>query len=261
MVYHEQRRSSRELVSLNASGNNDKVDSRYETLRSYAFDENVSVLAETWSEHQDTCADWSEMHNHWYDLYKSISPVYDPDYLLSQLLVHRYLELLRNLRWITTSVLSGAYDSAMRGLRFILEDICQATYLDKTYEELDIKSRYEKTDEQEPLRGRRLVSMLGLDKFRQDVIKGLYNELNDYVHPSRKLLMESVRDPKVVFFYDKTWYEEAHSLHQRTLDAIFYLVLWQYPKAAPVFFDKPYIESSLREMSMELTLSHNHTQR
>ena len=34
-----------------------------------------------------------------------------------------------------------------------------------------------------------------------------------------------------------------------------------YPKAAPVFFDKPYIESSLREMSMELTLSHNHTQR
>ncbi len=240
---------------LNESDNSPNIDSQYETLRSYSFDENLQVIKKTWLENQDTCTDWSEMHNHWIDLYKSISEVYESDYLLNQLLIHRYLELFRNLRWVATSALSGAYDSAMRDLRFILEDICQAFNLDRNHKEQSIRIKYGKTNSQDRLRGRKLVSKLGLNDTLLATIKNIYNELNDYVHPSQKLLMESVRDPKVVFFYNRIWYEAVLSLHNRTLDAVFCLILNQFPKAAPVFLDRPHVESSLIEMSMKHTLS------
>ncbi len=240
---------------MKESDNNTNLDTRYETLRSYSFDRHQRVFMETFSEHEDSCTDWSEIHNHWIDLYRSIAEVYESDYLSTQFLIHRYLELYRNLRWIATSVFSGAYDSAMRDLRFILEDICQAVFIDGNHQDLSIDEKYGKTDGQERLRGSRLISKLRLNDTHRDVIKGLYNELNDYVHPSQRLLMESISDPKVVFFYNRSWYEDVLSLHTRTGDAVFSLVLSQFLNASSIFLEKPHVESSLIEMSMDLTLS------
>ncbi len=240
---------------LNESNNHTNPDSRYEILRSYVFDEHQEVLMKTFSELQDSCTDWNEIHNHWIDLNKAITEVYDLDYLSTQLLMDRYLELFRNLRWVTTSVFSGAYDSAMRDLRFILEDICQAVYIDRDFQYLSIKEKYRKTEGPERLRGSRLISKLRLNDTQLETIKGLYNELNDYIHPSHKFLMESLSDPRVVFFYSRLWYEDVHSLHTRVGDTVFCLVLSQFPKASSIFFDRPYVKSSLEEMSMDFTLS------
>ncbi len=239
---------------MNESDKNTDLASRYETLRSYSFDRHQDVLMETISEHSDTCTDLSEMHNHWIDLFKAITGVYKPNNLLNQLVIHRYLEIFRNLRWVATSVFSGAYDSAMRDLRFILEDICQAVYIDRDHQELSIEEKYRKLEGGKRLRGSQLISKLRLSDAYLETIKGLYNELNDYVHPSHKFLMESLSDPRVVFFYNREWYEDVLSLHTRTADAVFCLVLIQFPKAGPVFIDRPHVESSLEEMHMKLTL-------
>jgi len=102
-----------------------------------------------------------------------------------------------------------------------------------------------------------LISKLRLKETYEDDIKSLYRELCDFSHPSHRLLIESREDPKVVFFYNRKWYEDSHSLHTRSVDVIFGLTLSQFPKAPMIFLKKPLVKSSLISMSMRLTLVHN----
>ncbi|TET07101.1 MAG: hypothetical protein E3J86_14105 [Candidatus Thorarchaeota archaeon] len=75
------------------------------------------------------------------------------DFLEELDLVKRFLELLRSLRWHMTAVFSGAYESAIRDLRFVFEDMCQAVYLDQSFGHLEPEERYEKIRGEDRLRG------------------------------------------------------------------------------------------------------------
>jgi len=154
-----------------------------------------------------------------------------------------------------TAVFSGAYDSAVRELRFILEDMCQAFYLDDSFAHLDVDDRYKKIQGAARRRGRTLIRLLKLPEEIQKKFLSLYGKLCEYVHPSFSLLQESKIDPKVVFFYKKKWFLDTKTLHRQACDAVFYLMLRTFPEAAPVFFSRLYVVSSLREMDCLLTLS------
>ena len=230
-------------------------ETSYESIRSYAFGFHERVLREKWSENKGFCRDWIDMQNNLTGLWHSLAMSVDKEDLLSQVTYHRFPELLRSLRWHMTAVFSGAYESAIRDLRFVFEDMCQAVYLDQSFGHLEPEERYEKIRGEDRLRGRKLICKLDLPQNVKDHFKKLYNELCDYVHPSFKLLMELFEDFKISFFYNEEWFLNAQSFHQRTCDAVLYLMLRTFPEAAPIFFSRLYVISSLRKMDCLLTLS------
>ena len=194
------------------------------------------------------------MQNNLTSLWHSLATSEDKEYLLSQVTYHRFLELLRSLRWHMTAVFSGAYESAIRDLRFVFEDMCQAVYLDQSFGHLEPEERYKKIRGEDRRRGRTLIRLLKLPEEIQKEFLSLYGKLCDYVHPSYKLLMELFEDFKISFFYNEEWFLNAQSFHRRTCDAVLYLVLRAFPQIQSIFFDKPRVLQSLREMSCLLTL-------
>lgn len=233
----------------------ENLTTSYETIRTYTYEQHERVLRETWSADKGFCKDWIDMHDHWINLCRSLLASEEEEYLSSQITFHRFVELLRNLRWHMTAVFSGAYESAIRDLRFILEDMCQAVYFDQSFGQLGIEQRYQKARGRARSRGARLVGKIGLAPSIERQFVELHNELCNYVHPSYRLLLESSEDLKVVLFYKEEWFRNAQVLHRQTCDAVFYLVLRTFPKACPVFFSKKLVVSSLKEMLCVLTLS------
>ncbi len=229
-------------------------ETSYESIRSYVFGFHEHVLKKAWSENKGFCRDWIDMQNNLTGLWHSLATSVDEEDLQSQVTYHRFRDLLRSLRWHMTAVFSGAYESAIRDLRFVFEDMCQAVYLDQSFGRLEPEERYEKTRGKDRLRGGKLISKLRLPQDIKDHFEKLYNELCDYVHPSFKLLKESFEDFKISFFYNEEWFLNAQSFHRRTCDAVFCLVLRAFPQIQSIFFDKPCVLQSLREMSCLLTL-------
>jgi hypothetical protein len=173
----------------------------------------------------------------------------------SQVTFHRFIELQRTITWQMIAVSCGAYESAIRDLRFILEDMCQAVYIDQSFGELEAEERYKKAQGKDRLRGSKLICALDLPQDKENQFIKLYTELCDYAHPIYKVLMELFEDFKIAFFYNKEWFSNAQAFHNRTCDAILYLVLRLFPESRSIFFSKPHILQSLRNMSCSLTLS------
>lgn len=230
-------------------------ETSYESIRSYVFGFHERVLEEGWSENKGFCQEWIDMQNNLTGLWHSLATAVDEEDLQSQVTYHRFLELLRSLMWHMTAVFSGAYESAIRDLRFVFEDMCQAVYLDQSFGHLEPEERYKKIRGEDRRRGRTLIRLLKLPEEIQKEFLNLYGKLCDYVHPSYKLLMELFEDFKIPFFYNEEWFLNAQSFHRRTCDAVFYLVLRAFPQIRSIFFDKPCVLQSLREMSCLLTLS------
>ena len=227
-------------------------ETSYESIRSYVFGFHERVLEEAWSENKGFCQEWIDMQNNWTRLCHLLVSE-DQERLSCRITSQRFLELFRSFSWHMTAVFCGAYESAIRELRFILEDMCQAVYLDQFYKDLDLEERYEKAKNH--LRGTPLICKLELPSNIEKQLMELYRNLCDYVHPSYKLLMEFFEDTRVVFSYKKERFVSAQSLHRQTCDAIFYLVLRAFPEIGPTFFRKPDVVSSLGAMSCSLTLS------
>lgn len=224
------------------------------SLKALAFEVPMDVLRSTWKHETNSVDDWPQMPNHWIDLYFSISSFYPDDYLTSANVFRQFFVLLRNLSWHATAVLSGAYESAARELRYILEDMCQALHLDETYPDLSPDEVYEKMREKRPPRGRKLISQLDLpDDIKKDMCE-VYDMLNDYVHPSYRQLKENVTDLKVVLFYRHEWFDNIKVLHRKTCDFILFIMLKAFPEAKADFMNKPNIRSEMDNMSFRYTL-------
>lgn len=190
-------------------------ETSYEPIRSYAFGFHERVLREKWSENKGFCRNWIDMQNNLTGLWHSLATSVDEEYLLSQVTYHRFLELLRSLRWHMTAVFSGAYESAIRDLRFVFEDMCQAVYLDQSFGHLEPEERYKKIRGEDRLRGRKLICKLDLPSNSEKQLVELYRNLCDYVHPSYKLLVELFEDFKISFSYNEEWFlNPLHSIEQ-----------------------------------------------
>ena len=204
----------------------------------------------TFSSHGIECADWTEFYNHWIDLIKSIIKIVPEGMQGQSLMCIRFLELNRDILWSLFATMVGAYENAVRELRFWFEVILQAYLVDHRGGITRLSGNVEK------ITGSRLIKECNFKNQYNLRLKQLYGELCKFVHPTRQELNLDSSDPRVTFQYDEESFERNRELHTKTYDAILFIVMASFPEAAKDYYRKHLTLESLHALGYELSLKY-----
>ena len=129
--------------------------------------------------------------NNWIDIIRWISSKYDREE--QKIVYFQFFRLFKEIYWLQFLFHNGNYPMIYRILRYILELISQAYYIDSKYPDLSLDEQIEKTKEmEETIYGWNLVKSVLceiLNSNEQSIrlnFKPLWDHLNKYVHPSVK---------------------------------------------------------------------------
>ena len=120
------------------------------------------------------------------------------------MLAIRLVECFRILEWIKVCFYCGSYHTVYRELRYIIDAMTQAFYIDTKLPSAKLKTKFEAfkmfdEDSKFDFIGTNLINKLdGIPN--QDKLRNLYKELSDFIHPSYKQSLHfmdkaSGRDP------------------------------------------------------------------
>jgi len=172
---------------------------------------------------------WVDLYSLWIDIWREFNEALPREERFSSLLLFRATEVYKSLLWIGNGMWSGAYYSAIRELRHILESAIQAYYVDWRHNGASIECKLEIIKEIENLTGGRLIDKTDLEC--KDKLKTLYRDLCKYVHPSYEELEPVIRQGKVdshiTFTFDKELYLKSVEFTEKVFD-VFTLILLSY---------------------------------
>lgn len=172
--------------------------------------------------------------------------------ITNSLLYQRYLDISRLFVWAIFCVYSGAYRSAIRELRFIMESFILSYYLDKEYPNLTVWEKMgadiPETDWEkfgvDKLYGRKLI----IEKARlNEEIYHLFKRLSKYVHSSIEELsdllewMENEGMVRTSFDYDENLFEKCVGFSIEVIDSLIFVLIQAFPK----------VRSSFKEIIMQ----------
>jgi hypothetical protein len=113
------------------------------------------------------------------------------------LIAIRLVEAFRIFNWIKVCLTCGSYQSVFRELRFMLDGIAQACYIDLNHIEASLESKlevYKALGEIGGFIGSSLFDRIKGFKEKQE-IKELYSELSKFVHPSIEESRRRIESP------------------------------------------------------------------
>lgn len=119
------------------------------------------------------------------------------------LIAVRLTECMKIFDWILVSLLLGSYRSVNKELRFILESMCQAFYIDYNHISTSLETKFEilkALGNYGNFIGGQLIDKIKLNKSLKKEIKEIYGILSNYVHPSSeesKLLLKRMEKAKI----------------------------------------------------------------
>jgi len=155
----------------------------------------------------------------------------------ASLLLRRIWEWIRLTMWSQIAILSGVYESALRELRFLLEDVLVTVIADKRNPAGSIRDRLKTVEELEVRPTRKRGTMLinqcrTEDIIQNDAIKDIlldqYDKLCAFTHPSREVVEGSMVIERYFRFpYDSEGYNHAIELYMKTVDCLLVVVFWQ----------------------------------
>jgi hypothetical protein len=218
-----------------------------EGLRDMLFNIFRKEWDRTFAAQKNQCADWTEFHNHWIDLMKSIIAIVPRDVQLQSLTAIRFLEFNRDILWSFFTTMVGSYETSIRELRFWLEAMLQAHLIDRNGGLPRMSKRIEK------MTGSRLIRACGFGAPYQSELMRIYKQLCKYVHPTREELNLESKDVRVTFFYDKDSFKRNRILHRSTYDAILFIVMITFPDAAKQYVQKHLVMESLQDLEYILS--------
>ncbi len=168
--------------------------------------------------------------NNWTDITHWIFSNYNFKEEQMNVVSFQYSRLFKELYWLHILFHNGNYPMVYRNLRYILEMICQAYYVDSKYPDLFLDGQLEKMKEiEEKVYGWRLVETVLceiLDRNNQQIqsnFKPLWNHLNKHVHPSGKQ-MDIVALEDIESLMRDSFNENLARDALRTTDEIFDIV-------------------------------------
>lgn len=131
--------------------------------------------------------------NNWIDIMGWISSEYDREKQMN-IVIFQFHGLFKEIYWLQFLFHNGNYPMIYRNLRYILELISQAYYIDSKYPHSSLDEQIEKNKEMERKKvyGWTLVEsvlreILNSNKQSiRSIFKPLWDNLNKYVHPSAK---------------------------------------------------------------------------
>jgi hypothetical protein len=202
---------------------------------------------------------WSIWAKLWHWLYEM-----PPEKFFYSSLFHlRFLEIGKLLNWLLFTILSGEYRSSIREMRFFLESIIQAYYLDKKYPNsmLDCKINLLKELSDQKLYGTRLIDQTDLKE--KQIFKNLYTKLSKFVHSTPEefkdieeaILEENERFRQRLFFYfDEKLFTQSIEFLNEFMDVFYYIFLQLFPEIIPKMKKHEITLNLLKKCKSETTL-------
>lgn len=199
---------------------------------------------------------WTEWHSNWIDLFKWLDEL-TVEQRYKSLFLDRFLGLNKHLLWICKCVRSGAYQTAIRELRFIFESFIQAYYLDMKHPDSKIECKLEIIKEIDRLLGSKLINTTDLEKKKK--LTKLYSELSKFTHSSYEALIPHIKegkvDPAYIFTYDKELFDKCYIFTNKVMDAtIFILMSFEKGMVRKIQEDE-LMMGFLKETNCELSLN------
>ena len=201
---------------------------------------------------------WVEHHNNWIDLFKPFMSSFSEFDKYNSLLLLRFVELQKQLCLLHFGILSGLYHQSIRELRYIMESIIQAYYIDREHPEMTIERKLEIIKEIDKLVGSRLIGRTDLEHKKK--LKALYSDLSKSIHSTYKELKPTIEkgevDYRVTFAFNKDLFYECLKFSNRTMDAIFLVILSLYPEIVSKIREDQMLLKSLNDNNCTLSVKY-----
>lgn len=179
--------------------------------------------------------------NNWIDIMGWISSAYERQQQMN-IISFQFVRLFKEIYWLQFFFHTGNYPTAYRNLRYMLEIVCQAYYIDTMYPALTLDEQIDKAREiEERVFGWKIVSSaLGkvLNKPQEEIrvsFKPLWDKLNRYAHPSTiqmDLVAKEDFSALVTDSFNENLARELLMATDKVFDVVYAVVLKRFPKAA-----------------------------
>ncbi len=202
--------------------------------------------------------------NNWIDIVRWISSRYGRTEQ-TNLVLFQFSRLFKELYWLQFLFHTGNYPTAYRNLRYILEMISQAYYIDTRYPALTLDQQIEEARELEEKRiygwiviRRALCKALG--KAEQEIqarFKPLWDDLNKYAHPSARQMdwvAEEDFSALVTDSFNESLAMEFLAAIDRVFDIVYAVVLQRFSKAKSVALQHEFLNEWEKHLPMTISI-------
>lgn len=202
---------------------------------------------------------WEEHFKNWVSITQPIIKLVPSSKKLKSLVFLRFFDVCHNVIWVGVCVFFGRYHSAVRELRYVLESMIQAYYVDCEHPEADLACKLEvvKEIDQEAFSCR----VDGMEIPRKQEIKQLYHDLSIYVHSSYEELAPSIKRFSDASFsrqllgqFDRNMFNKSVEATNRVMDVVYYVVFKRFPEIIGKVDNAEATTKSFRSCACEMTL-------
>jgi hypothetical protein len=220
---------------------------------------------------------FTSLANDWIDILSAILDAYSKDEIFDSLMYIYFSGLFKEVYWFQLLFLAGNYPLLHRSLRFVWEMIFRAYYVDTYVRKspddpeppgptIDDKVRWLAKHEREmfqwgkfmkPTLRRLLPQAKGTEI--EKYYKSLWDKLNEYVHPSKALLLDRMVVNALGFLmtdsFDKEWASETIETATKIFDLVWLAVISRFPNCAELIAQRgllleyPIVTASLENFS------------
>lgn len=208
---------------------------------------------------------WTEHYNNWIDMIGPILKNITEKEAANSFVILRLLQLNNELFWLlTNTIYNAAYHQVIRELRFILESMMQAYYIDTEHSDSNIECKLEiiKEIEREAY-GKRLIDRISLSN--KDKIRDLYSQLSKYSHSSYTELEMSILRGKVDFLvtpsFDDELFSKCEILTHKVMDIVYLIVLNRFPQICEIIMKDKMLIKALEKFDSKITLNYLRSKR
>lgn len=224
------------------------------------FEKSLDELYETWksvrketmtSLGKETALHILDFHgNNWIDITGWVSSNYSRAEQMN-IVIFQFSRLFKEIHWLQFLFHNANYPVIYRNLRYILEMMAQAYYVDWKYPGLNLDEQMEKVREkEESIYGWTLINnvLCEIFNFNEQDIKGkfkpLWNYLNKHAHPSA-MQMEIVADQDfrslLTDSFNDTLAKETLDAVDQIFDFIYLLIFQRFPRIKELALEYKFI--------------------
>lgn len=164
----------------------------------------------------------------------------------------QFLRLFKETIWLQFLFQTGNYNLVYRNLRYLLEMMAQASYVDWKYPDLNLDKQIEKTMEiEEQIYGWNLLksvlcNILICNQASLDgKYKDIWNYLNKYVHPSAiQMNMVAEKDPSSLLIdsFNETIARDTLDIVDEVFEIIYLIIFSRFPKVTDLLLEDKFID-------------------
>lgn len=194
--------------------------------------------------------------NIWIDVFNYLSPLINDK--INSIFYLRCLEINKHIGILHFQILSGFYYQSIREMRYLLEAIIQAYYIDKTNPDTDIWTKLEFLKEIDDVIGSQLIKKSQLDN--KNALKSLYFRLSEHIHPTYKKLNPVYEKMElhenISFEFNRRMFNQCKKFIDQFMDITLFIALSYEPKVIEDIKSDEKLLNSLEKYNYRLTINY-----